>query len=76
MPWLSRHARAGIAVLIDRDQLPADGAQDREELTRIGVQSLIGTAFISRGQMFGSFSVGSIVRPARGLEPWWRISAC
>jgi signal transduction histidine kinase len=59
MPWLSRFARADIAVLIDRDLLPPNAEQDREELARIGVQSLIGTAFISRGEMFGSLSAAS-----------------
>jgi signal transduction histidine kinase len=59
MPWLSQFARAGMAVLIDRDHLPAEASRDREELARIGVRSLVGTAFLSKGDMFGSFSAGS-----------------
>ncbi|WP_091194516.1 sensor histidine kinase [Nocardioides alpinus] len=59
MPWLSRHARAGGAVLVDRDLLPPEGAQDRDELRRIGVQAVVGTVFLSMGEMFGSLSVAS-----------------
>lgn len=59
MPWLSRRARRGIAVLLDSDLLPPEGDQDRAELSRIGVRSLVGTAFVSRGEMFGSLSVAS-----------------
>lgn len=59
MPWLSQHVRAGVTVLLDRDLLPPEADQDRMELTRIGVMSLVGTAFVSGGKMFGSLSAGS-----------------
>lgn len=65
MPWLSRHARAGCAVLVDRELLPPEGAQDNDELSRIGVRALIGTVFLSAGEMFGSLSVASSV-----AGPW------
>ena len=59
MPWLSRHARAGVTAVVDVDLLPAEGDQDRKELSSIGARSLVGTAFVSRGEMFGSLSVAS-----------------
>ncbi|HSU02342.1 MAG TPA: HAMP domain-containing sensor histidine kinase [Nocardioides sp.] len=68
MPWLSRHARAGVAVLVDRDLLPPEGHRDREELARIDVKALIGTVFLSEGEMFGSLSVAS-----RCSGPWSEV---
>ena len=59
MPWLSRRARAGITVLLDGDLLPPEGDQDRVELSRIGVRSLVATAFVSMGEMYGSLSAAS-----------------
>ena len=59
MPWLSSHARTGVTVLVDRELLPPEGAQDRDELTRIGVRSLVGTALVAKGEMFGSLSMAS-----------------
>jgi signal transduction histidine kinase len=60
MPWLSQFAREGIVVLVDRDLLPPEASQDREELARSGVRSLIGSVYLSRGEMFGSLSAGSV----------------
>ena len=37
MPWLSQLARTTIVVLTDRDLLPDEAAQDRDELARAGV---------------------------------------
>ncbi len=64
-PWLSQFARRGVVTLIDRDQLPPEAAQDRDELTRVGVRSLVATAYLSDGEMFGSLSAASIV-----AGPW------
>jgi signal transduction histidine kinase len=59
MPWVSRIARSGLAVMVDRDLMPAEADQDREELTRVGVRSLLGSVYSARGEMFGSLSAGS-----------------
>lgn len=60
MPWLSRLARdRGLMAMTDRDLLPDEAAQDREELTRVGVGSLIASVCMSGGVMFGSMSVVS-----------------
>lgn len=60
MPWLSRFARLGSpVVLIDRELLPAEAAQDRAELANVGVRSLAATTFLSRGEMFGSMSAAT-----------------
>ncbi len=60
MPWLSRFARTDIVVLPDRDLLPPEGDQDRVELARAGVQSLVSSTLTSQGVMFGSLSLVSI----------------
>jgi signal transduction histidine kinase len=65
MPWVSRVARAGIAVLIDRELLPPEAAEDREELARFDVPSLIVTSYLSGGEMFGSLSAISLA-----AGPW------
>lgn len=65
MPWLSQFAREELVALVDRELLPAEAAQDRSELARLGIHSSVGTSFISGGEMFGSLSVGS---PESG--PW------
>ena len=59
MPWLSKLARTGVVVLVDRELLVDDAAQDREELLRTGVRSLVASSFSSRGDMFGSISLCS-----------------
>ncbi len=58
-PWLSQFARSGVVALVDRDLLPPEASQDREELTRVGVRSMIATAYLSQGEMFGSLSAAS-----------------
>jgi signal transduction histidine kinase len=58
-PWLSQFARSGGVVLVDRELLPPEAAQDRDELNRIGVRSVIATAYLSDGEMFGSLSAAS-----------------
>lgn len=59
-PWLSQFARDGGVALIDSDLLPPEAAKDREELDRIGVRSLIATAYLAAGEMFGSLSAASV----------------
>ncbi len=60
LPWLSQRGREGGTVaLIDRDLLPPEAARDRQELARTGISSLIGTTYLSRGEMFGGLSVTS-----------------
>jgi signal transduction histidine kinase len=58
-PWLSSFARHGLVALVDRDLLPREGAQDRLELASIGIRSLVATAYLSDGEMFGSLSAAS-----------------
>ena len=66
MPWLSTYARAeGLAALTDVELLPDEAAQDRAELGRTDVRSLIATTLLSRGEMFGSVSAVSM-----GAGPW------
>ena len=60
MPWLSQRARTRTVALMDRDLLPPEAAQDRDELTRVGVRSVIASTFSSGGEMFGSMSAGSV----------------
>jgi signal transduction histidine kinase len=61
MPWLSRLARSGDVVVIgDRERLPDEAAQDRAELTRTGIRSLVASAFTSGGDMYGSLSAASM----------------
>ena len=60
MPWVSQLARTGIVALIDRELLPPEAAQDRDELARFDVASLIVTAYVSEGEMFGSLSAISL----------------
>ena len=59
MPWLSQRGRQGMVVLTDSDLLPPEAAEDREELARGGVRSLVASTFSARGDMFGSFSLVS-----------------
>ncbi len=59
MPWLSQMARSGIVALTDRNLLPDEAAQDREELLRADVLSLVASTFVARGEMFGSLSLVS-----------------
>lgn len=59
MPWLSQIARVGVVVLPDRERLPEVAAQDRAELTRAGVLSLVASTFVAGGTMFGSLSLVS-----------------
>jgi signal transduction histidine kinase len=60
MPWVSEFARTGIVALIDRELLPPEAAQDRAELARFDVASLIVKAYMSDGEMFGSLSAISL----------------
>ena len=57
MPWVSRLARAQIVALTDRELLPQEAAQDREELARAGVRSMVASTFSAQGAMFGSLSL-------------------
>jgi len=60
MPWLSeRGRREAMVVVTDRDLLPPEATQDRTELLRADVRSLVAWSFASRGQMYGSLSVVS-----------------
>lgn len=59
MPWLSQIGRSGVAVLVDRELLPTEAAQDRAELESIGVRALGMTAFLSGGKMYGSIAITS-----------------
>lgn len=60
MPWMSQLARSGDVVAItDRDLLPAEADQDRTELARTGLRSLVASAYTSRGEMYGSLSAVS-----------------
>lgn len=71
MPWLSQIGRTGVAVLVDRELLPAEAAQDRAELESIGVHALAMTAFLSGGRMFGSMAITSATAgpwPQRMIE--------
>ena len=60
MPWVSPRARVDVVALTDRDLLPPEAAQDRRELTALGLRGLVGSAFISDGVMYGSMSVASL----------------
>lgn len=59
MPWLSQFARHDIVALVDRDLLPDEARQDREELARLGICSLLGSTYTPGGEMLGSLSMGS-----------------
>jgi signal transduction histidine kinase len=60
MPWLSRLARTGQAVvMVDRELLPEEAAQDRTELARIDIRSFITASLLTRGDMYGSLSAAS-----------------
>jgi signal transduction histidine kinase len=60
MPWLSRLGRTGqVVVMVDRDLLPDEAAQDRTELSRIEIRSFITASFLTRGDMYGSLSAAS-----------------
>jgi signal transduction histidine kinase len=61
MPWMSRIARdRGVVSITDRDLLPSAASQDREELLRVGVRSLVASVCISGSVMFGSMSIASV----------------
>lgn len=60
MPWVSRIARTHIVAVPDRDLLPPEAAQDLEELTRVGVRSMVASTLTSQGSMFGSLSLVSL----------------
>ena len=65
MPWMSRLLRsAGVAAIVDRDRLPAEAAQDIEELTRFGVRALLSSSWKTDDTMFGSMSVASALSGA------------
>ncbi|MBD3947979.1 sensor histidine kinase [Nocardioides ganghwensis] len=60
MPWLSRLARTGqVVVMVDRELLPDDAAQDRTELARIDIRSFLTASLLTRGDMYGSLSAAS-----------------
>lgn len=65
MPWVSQLARRGICAVVDRDLLPEEAHQDRSELARLGIRSLVGSTFSPGGEMLGSMSIGSA-----GTGPW------
>ena len=61
MPWVSQFARTEVVVaMTDRELLPPEASQDVEELARFDVASLIVTAYVSDGEMFGSLSAISL----------------
>ncbi len=77
-PWLSQFARRGGVALIDRELLPPEAAQDREELARVGVRSVVATAYVSAGEMFGSLSAVSVEPgpwPETVLQDVWLLNA-
>jgi signal transduction histidine kinase len=57
MPWLSQLARVDVVAIPDCGKLPHEAAQDRADLARAGVRSLVTSAFSSQGDMFGSMSL-------------------
>jgi signal transduction histidine kinase len=60
MPWMSARARESHpVVMIDRELLPPEAAQDRAELEGIGVRSFAATSLFARGEMFGSLSAAT-----------------
>lgn len=60
MPWLSRLARSGeLVVIVDREKLTDEAAQDQDELARSDIRSLVTSAFTSGGDMYGSLSAVS-----------------
>ncbi|MBL0747065.1 sensor histidine kinase [Nocardioides baculatus] len=60
MPWLSRRGREAIMVVLsDRELLTPDAAEDRGQLEREGVRSLVAASLRSRSEMFGSISLSS-----------------
>lgn len=65
MPWLSQFARHDIVALVDRDLLPDSAAQDRIELTRVGVRSVVAATLTPGGEMLGSLSLASTL-----AGPW------
>lgn len=60
MPWLSGLARSGeVVAMTDRDLMPADAEQDRDELERVRIQSILASSLVARGNMYGSLSAAS-----------------
>ncbi len=58
MPWVSPRAREAPLVLIDIDLLPTEADQDRRELDALGIRSMVVSACIADGVMYGSLSMG------------------
>ena len=65
MPWLSQFARHDIVALVDRSLLPEEAVQDRAELTRLGIRSVVAATFTPGGDM-----VGSMTLSRRHSGPW------
>ena len=59
---LAARARSGIVALTDRDLLPDEAAQDRDELVRAGVRSLVATTFMARGEHVRQPLAGQLTR--------------
>ena len=59
MPWLSQRGRVGVVALVDRDLLPPEAAEDRDQLARESVRGFVGASLRSRAEMFGSLSLTS-----------------
>ena len=58
MPWVSPRAREAPLVLVDIDLLPPEADQDRREIGGCGIRSMVVSAQISDGVMFGSLAIG------------------
>lgn len=58
MPYVSQRARDEIVAVPDRDQLPADGAKDRDELAQCDTAAIVTCALQRDAIMYGSLSVG------------------
>lgn len=60
MPWLSGLARSGdIVAMPDRDLMPDSASQDRDELRRVDIRSILASSLVARGNMYGSLSAAS-----------------
>lgn len=65
MPWMSPRAREAVFAMTDVDLLPPEAAQDRRELTALGIRSVVMSSQVADGVMFGSFAMGS-----SDVGPW------
>ena len=59
MPWVSQRAREGVLAIDDIERLPPEADQDRKEIAGCGIHSMVVSAQIADGVMFGSLALGS-----------------